>query len=66
MHSYIDGFKCFNYKWLEPTIWIMSANPPYTINFDALISPRGIGRKALKKITIATDFRSLADNQPRI
>lgn len=27
----------------------MSANPPYTINFDALISPRGIGRKALKK-----------------
>lgn len=44
----------------------MSANPPYTINFDALISPRGIGRKALKKITIATDFRSLADNQPRI
>lgn len=49
LHSYIDGFKCFNYKWLEPAIWRMSAKPPYTVNFDALISPRGIGRQALKK-----------------
>lgn len=68
MYSYINGFKCFNYKWLKPGIWIITAVifPPYTINFDALIRPRRIGRKAFKKITITTDFRSFADNQPGI
>lgn len=42
------GLKCYDLiiEWLESTVWIMSAvmYSAYTVNFDALIRPRRIGR----------------------